>query len=126
MEVDGWGTHLENVIPINDELIHDHRGKVSGGSVEATRNALLGTAADRLFNADRYQRSALWGLGLRTRTGVIASPGLRRPTMRKTTETTNYFIQLCGASGRGALLAENHHERNLEKRPMMRYCYCWE
>lgn len=48
---------LDNVIRIDDERIQDHLGKIVGGSVEETLNALLDAEADRLCNAERYERS---------------------------------------------------------------------
>ena len=48
---------LSSVIRIDDERIHDHLGKVVRGSVKATLNALLDAEADRLYNAERYERS---------------------------------------------------------------------
>ena len=48
---------LSNVIRIDDERIHDHLGKIVRGSVEETLNALLDAEADRLCNAERYERS---------------------------------------------------------------------
>ena len=48
---------LSNVIRIDDERIQDHLGKIVRGSVEETLNALLDAEADRLCNAERYERS---------------------------------------------------------------------
>ena len=48
---------LENVITIDDERIKNHLDRVVRGSVEETLNALLDTEADRLCNAQRYERS---------------------------------------------------------------------
>ena len=48
---------LDNVIRIDDERIQDHLGKIVRGSVEETLNALLDAEADRLCNAERYERS---------------------------------------------------------------------
>ena len=49
---------LSNVIRIDDERIQDHLGKVVRGSVEETLNALLEAEAERLCNAERYERTA--------------------------------------------------------------------
>ena len=51
------GTALSNVIQIDDERIQDHLGKIVRGSVEDTLNALLDVEADRLCNAERYERT---------------------------------------------------------------------
>src|SRR5262245_66644875 len=48
---------LNNVITIDDERIKNHLGRVVRGSVEETLNALLDAEADRLCNAQRYERS---------------------------------------------------------------------
>ena len=48
---------LSNIIRIDDERIQEHRGKIVRGSVEETLNALLEAEADRLCNAERYERT---------------------------------------------------------------------
>jgi putative transposase len=48
---------LNNVITIDDERIKSHLERVVRGSVEETLNALLEAEADRLCNAQRYERS---------------------------------------------------------------------
>jgi putative transposase len=48
---------LNNVITIDDERIKNHLDRVVRGSVEETLNALLEAEADRLCNAQRYERS---------------------------------------------------------------------
>src|SRR5262244_3688305 len=48
---------LGNVITIDDERIKNHLDRVVRGSVEETLNALLEAEADRLCNAQRYERS---------------------------------------------------------------------
>jgi transposase-like protein len=49
---------LNNVITIDDERIKNHLDRVVRGSVEETLNALLNAEADRLCNAQRYERTA--------------------------------------------------------------------
>src|SRR5499433_1892092 len=49
---------LNNVITIDDERIKSHLDRVVRGTVEETLNALLDAEADRLCNAQRYERSA--------------------------------------------------------------------
>ena len=49
---------LNNVITIDDERIKNHLDRVVRGSVEEKLNALLDAEADRLCNAQRYERSA--------------------------------------------------------------------
>src|SRR6202007_561764 len=49
---------LGNVITIDDDRIKSHLDRVVRGSVEETLNALLDAEADRLCNAQRYERSA--------------------------------------------------------------------
>jgi transposase-like protein len=46
-----------NVITIDDDRIKSHLDRVVRGSVEETLNALLDVEADRLCNAQRYERS---------------------------------------------------------------------
>jgi putative transposase len=48
---------LGNVILIDDERIKNHLDRVVRGTVEETLNALLDAEADRLCNAQRYERS---------------------------------------------------------------------
>ena len=48
---------LSNVITIDDERIKSHLDRVVRGRVEETLNALLEAEADRLCNAQRYERS---------------------------------------------------------------------
>src|ERR1041385_1784767 len=48
---------LNNVITVDDERIRNHLDRVVRGSVEETLNALLEAEADRLCNAQRYERS---------------------------------------------------------------------
>ena len=48
---------LSNVITIDDERMKSHLDRVVRGSVEETLNALLDAEADRLCNAQRYERS---------------------------------------------------------------------
>src|SRR3974390_1323366 len=48
---------LNNVIRIDDERIKGHLDRVVRGTVEETLNALLDAEADRLCNAQRYERS---------------------------------------------------------------------
>ncbi len=81
---------LDNVIHIDDERIQDHLGKIVRGSVEETLNALLEAEADRLCNAERYERSEArrdtragsYERKLQTRAGEVKLkvPKLRRQT----------------------------------------------
>jgi putative transposase len=48
---------LNNVISIDDERIKNHLDRIVRGSVEETLNALLEAEADRLCNAQRYERT---------------------------------------------------------------------
>src|SRR5262249_20182239 len=74
---------LNNVITIDDERIKSRLERVVPGTVEETLNALLDAEADRLCNAQRYERSAArrdaraghYERGLRLRV-----PKLRRQT----------------------------------------------
>ena len=48
---------LNNVISIDDERIKNHLDRLVRGTVEETLNTLLDAEADRLCNAQRYERS---------------------------------------------------------------------
>ena len=48
---------LNNVITIDDERVKSHLERVVRDTVEETLNALLEAEADRLCNAQRYERS---------------------------------------------------------------------
>ena len=57
MEEDSKGTGLSNVIRIDDERVREHLGHIVRGTVEETLNAMLEAEADRLCNAERYERT---------------------------------------------------------------------
>src|ERR1700731_5218487 len=84
---------LGNVITIDDERIKRHLDRVVRGSVEETLNALLDAEADRLCNAQRYERSAArrdsraghYERGLQTKAGEVR---LRVPKLRQQTFET--------------------------------------
>jgi transposase-like protein len=69
---------LNNVITIDDERIESHLERVVRGTVE-TLNALLDAEADRLCNAQRYERSVArrdtraghYECGLQTKAGEV-------------------------------------------------------
>jgi len=48
---------LDNLIKIDDERIKGHLDRVVRGTVEDTLNAVLDAEADRLCNAQRYERT---------------------------------------------------------------------
>src|SRR3974390_3306800 len=48
---------LSNVIRIDDERIKGHLDRIVRGTVEETLNALLDAEADRLCNAQKYERT---------------------------------------------------------------------
>ncbi len=56
----------EKVIKINEEAIRDHLGKLVRSTVEETLNGMLDAEANRLCNAEKYQRS---GARIDTRAG---------------------------------------------------------
>src|SRR6202795_3863847 len=58
MEEDSKGNGLSNVIRIDDERVREHLGHIVRGTVEETLNAMLEAEADRLCNAERYERTA--------------------------------------------------------------------
>ena len=81
---------LTNVIRIDDERIKDHLSRVVRGTVEETLNALLDAEADRLCNAQKYERSEVrrdfraghYERQLETKAGEVTLkvPKLRRQT----------------------------------------------
>jgi len=81
---------LGNVISIDDERIKSHLDRVVRGTVEETLNALLEAEADRLCNAQRYERSEArrdtraghYERNLQTKAGEVRLkvPKLRRQT----------------------------------------------
>src|SRR6266498_3034564 len=84
---------LNNVITIDDERIKSHLDRVVRGTVEETLNALLDAEADRLCNAQRYERSEArrdtraghYERGLQTKAGEVR---LRVPKLRQQTFET--------------------------------------
>ena len=48
----------EKVIQINEEAIKDHLGQLVRSTVEETLNGMLDAEADRLCNAEKYQRNS--------------------------------------------------------------------
>ena len=81
---------LNNVIRIDDERIKGHLDRVVRGTVEETLNALLDAEADRLCNAQRYERTEArrdtraghYERNLQTKAGEVTLkvPKLRRQT----------------------------------------------
>ena len=84
---------LNNVITIDDERIKSHLDRVVRGTVEETLNALLDAEADRLCNAQRYERSEArrdtraghYERKLQTKAGEVR---LRVPKLRQQTFET--------------------------------------
>ena len=84
---------LNNVITIDDERIKSHLERVVRGTVEETLNALLDAEADRLCNAQRYERNEArrdsraghYERGLQTKAGEVR---LRVPKLRQQTFET--------------------------------------
>jgi transposase-like protein len=81
---------LNNVIRIDDERIKGHLDRVVRGTVEETLNSLLDAEADRLCNAQRYERTEArrdtraghYERSLETKAGgvTLKVPKLRRQT----------------------------------------------
>lgn len=84
---------LNNVIRIDDERIRGHLDRVVRGTVEETLNALLDAEADRLCNAQRYERTDArrdtraghYERRLETKAGEVT---LRVPKLRRQTFET--------------------------------------
>src|SRR5262245_41530538 len=98
---------LGNVITIDDEGIKNHLDRVIRGSVEETLNALLDAEADRLCNAQRYERSEArrdtraghYERKLQTKAGEVR---LKIPKLRQQTFETA-IIERYLRLGRGGL-----------------------
>jgi len=83
----------EKVIQINEEAIRDHLGKLVRSTVEETLNGLLDAEADRLCNAEKYQRNRArkdtraghYQRKLHTRAGEVT---LKVPKLRQQTFET--------------------------------------
>jgi len=83
----------EKVIQINEEAIKDHLGKLVRSTVEETLNGLLDAEADRLCNAEKYQRNSArkdtraghYQRKLQTRAGEVT---LKVPKLRQQTFET--------------------------------------
>jgi hypothetical protein len=79
---------LSNVIKIDDERIKGHLDRVVRGTVEETLNALLDAEADRLCNAQRYERTEArrdtraghYERGLHTKAGEVRLEGAEAST----------------------------------------------
>ena len=81
---------LNNVIRIDDERIKGHLDRIVRGTVEETLNSMLDAEADRLCNAQRYERSEArrdtraghYERSLETKAGEVTLkvPKLRRQT----------------------------------------------
>jgi Transposase, Mutator family len=84
---------LNNVITIDDERIKRHLDRMVRGTVKKTLNALLDAEADRLCNAQRYERSEArrdsraghYERGLQTKAGEVR---LKVPKLRQQTFET--------------------------------------
>jgi transposase-like protein len=83
----------EKVIQINEGAIRDHLGKLVRSTVEETLNGMLDAEANRLCNAENYQRSGAridtraghYQRKLHTRAGEVA---LKVPKLRQQTFET--------------------------------------
>src|SRR3981189_1544676 len=93
MEEDSKGTGLSNVIRIECDAVRAHLGHIVRGTVEETLNAMLEAEADRLCNAERYERTAArrgqsagrYDRKLETKAGAVT---LKVPKLRQQTFET--------------------------------------
>src|SRR5256885_14723804 len=102
---------LNNVITIDDDRIKNHLDRVVRGSVEETLNALLDAEADRLCNAQRYERTPArrdtraghYERNLQTKAGEVR---LKVPKLRQQTFETAIIerYRRRERSGEGALI----------------------
>ena len=80
-------TKLDKVIQINEKQVKEHLGEILRGTVEETLNSMLDAEADRLCNAQRYERSpdrkdtraGSYERGLETKAGKVT---LKVPKLR--------------------------------------------
>jgi transposase-like protein len=80
----------KKIIHLNEDAIRDHLGQVVRSTVEETLNAMLDAEADRLCNAEKYERTEArtdtraghYQRKLQTRAGEVTlnMPKLRRQT----------------------------------------------
>ena len=78
---------MGKIIEVNEEFVRDQLGELVRGSVEETLNSLLDKEADRLCNAERYERSDArkdtraghYTRGLHTKAGQV---NLKVPKLR--------------------------------------------
>src|SRR5262245_42022907 len=87
---DNTPTSLSNVVKIEDEMIKNLLDRVVRGTLEETLNGLLDSEADRLCNAQRYERTEArrdtraghYERKLQTKAGevMLKVPKLRRQT----------------------------------------------
>ena len=80
----------ENILQINEKVVRDHLGEMVRSTVEETLNQMLDAEADRLCNAERYERSTArqdtraghYQRKLQTKAGEVSlkMPKLRRQT----------------------------------------------
>ena len=118
---------LNNVITIDDERIRNHLDRVVRGSVEETLNALLEAEADRLCNAQRYERTDVrrdtraghYERKLQTKAGEVRLkvPKLRAQTFetaiieryrRRESSVEEALIEMYLAGGLGAARRGHH------------------
>src|ERR1700745_2659135 len=110
---------LNNVITIDDERIKSHLDRVVRGTVEETLNALLDAEADRLCNAQRYERSEArrdtraghYERGLQTKAGEVR---LRVPKLRQGRRGAQRLAAGCDRRERERLSGDSRHLRGGE------------
>jgi len=54
--VDDHSTQKAQIIQLNESAVRDHLGEMVRNTVEDTLNSMLDSEADRLCNAEKYQR----------------------------------------------------------------------
>lgn len=54
--MDGHSTKKAQIIQLNESAVRDHLGEMVRNTVEDTLNTMLDSEADRLCNAEKYQR----------------------------------------------------------------------
>jgi hypothetical protein len=104
-EEDNKGTDLGNVIRIDDERVRDHLGRIVRGTIGETLHAILEAEADRLCNAERYerrqarrdQRSGSYERKLQTKAGQVTLkvPKLRVQTFERPRPLANALNLRC-------------------------------
>lgn len=96
-------TKVGEIFQVNADAVHDHLGQMVRSTVEETLNSMLDAEADRLCNAEKYQRNAHrvdtraghYQRKLQTRAGEVT---LSMPKLRQRTFETAIIERCVGGA----------------------------